>query len=352
MPARPSLRAVATAVGVSPATVSNAYNRPDQLSGALRERIFDVAATIGYAGPDPTASSLRSRRTGAVGVLFAQELAYAFDDPYLSVLLAGVAETVTAAGSNLLLMPVGPHRVSRRYSRSEEVGLLQGVRRAAVDGVVADGVHASHPALRVLSERGVPLVSTTEGVGDGCVLVDDHAAGRALAEHLRSLGHVDVTVLVDSTDDGQPVVDPLPDALLPYARLRLDGFRAGLEPGRATVLSAGANTRSAGRRAARRALAAIPRPTAIAATTDVLALAVLDEMRDQGLRPGTDVSVTGFDDVAPAARAGLTTVRQPVREKGRAMGRMLLDPAPGESREVLTTELVVRSSTGPSHRGE
>ncbi|MDQ4043293.1 MAG: LacI family DNA-binding transcriptional regulator, partial [Actinomycetota bacterium] len=60
---RATLTQVAAELGVSPMTVSNAYNRPDQLSPALRERVFETARRLGYAGPDPVARSLRRQKT-------------------------------------------------------------------------------------------------------------------------------------------------------------------------------------------------------------------------------------------------------------------------------------------------
>jgi DNA-binding LacI/PurR family transcriptional regulator len=88
----------------------------------------------------------------------------------------------------------------------------------------------------------------------------------------------------------------------------------------------------------------------VVADSDVLAGGVLDVLIARGLRPGRDISVTGFDDAPTAAPAGLTTTRQPIRDKGRLMGRMLLDPSFTERRVVLPTELVVRTSTGPAPR--
>jgi len=73
----------------------------------------------------------------------------------------------------------------------------------------------------------------------------------------------------------------------------------------------------------------------------------MQAVRRRGLAPGHDISVTGFDDIPAADAAGLTTVRQPIREKGRMLGRMLLDPTYTDERVVLPTELVIRSSTGP-----
>lgn len=64
--------------------------------------------------------------------------------------------------------------------------------------------------------------------------------------------------------------------------------------------------------------------------------------------PGRDISVAGFDDVPEAAFLGLTTVRQPIAEKGRLAGRLALDPRYAPRRITLPIELVVRSSTGPA----
>lgn len=69
---RVTISDVAAALGVAVSTVSNAYNRPDQLSAQLRERILATAVELGYPGPDPVARGLRRQRAGAAGVLFAE----------------------------------------------------------------------------------------------------------------------------------------------------------------------------------------------------------------------------------------------------------------------------------------
>src|SRR3954449_4266452 len=87
-----TLTTVAKAVGVSPTTVSNAYNRPHKLSPALRERILRAAHDLGYPGPDPAARSLRRGRAGSVGLLFGEALTYVFQDPGAVEFLHGLAE--------------------------------------------------------------------------------------------------------------------------------------------------------------------------------------------------------------------------------------------------------------------
>jgi DNA-binding LacI/PurR family transcriptional regulator len=77
---RAGVVAVARAVGVSPSTVSNAFNRPERLSAELRERVLRAAAELGYARPDPAGRTLRRGRTGALAVVLGRRLAYAFED--------------------------------------------------------------------------------------------------------------------------------------------------------------------------------------------------------------------------------------------------------------------------------
>src|ERR1700742_2448613 len=106
---RLTLDSVAAAAGVSRMTVSNAYNRPDQLAAATREHVLETARRLGYAGPDPAAASLRLGRTGTVGVVLTERLPYAFADPGLIQILHGIATELSEAGNALLLVPAyGP----------------------------------------------------------------------------------------------------------------------------------------------------------------------------------------------------------------------------------------------------
>lgn len=87
-----TLASLAAKLGVSRTTVSNAYNRPEQLSAELRQRILDTAEKMGYPGPDPMARSLRTRHAGSIGVLLTDHLSYAFEDMASVDFLAGMAE--------------------------------------------------------------------------------------------------------------------------------------------------------------------------------------------------------------------------------------------------------------------
>src|SRR3712207_8440565 len=101
---RVTLMTVAEAVGVSPTTVSNAYNRPHKLSPALREKILAAARELGYPGPDPAARSLRRGRTGSIGLLFGEALTYVFADPGAMDFLRGLAEGTAKHNTSLQLI--------------------------------------------------------------------------------------------------------------------------------------------------------------------------------------------------------------------------------------------------------
>lgn len=346
----PTLRDVAAAVGVSRSTVSNAYSRPDQLSAGLRERIMEAAAQLGYPGPDPTARSLRRGVVGAIGVLFTSQLSYAFTDPFAVRFLAGVAGTAERHGTSLLLVPLpeAPDQVRRA------------VENAAVDGFCVYCVGDEDWALDLIRARGLPFVSTAprpDAGDDRYVGIDERAAARAAAEHVAALGHRRVALLGHGVlPDAAPgplrlaTVDDVPH---PTTRGRLAGFAdalaaVGVDWADLTVLNATGIDRAAGAAAVTGLFDGDDPPTAVLACSDLLALGVLDAL---GPRAAT-VSVTGFDDVADAATAGLTTVRQPAEEKGRLAGALLLEPpaTPAEGHVLLPTRLVVRDSTRPAPR--
>jgi DNA-binding LacI/PurR family transcriptional regulator len=102
--------AVARAAGVSPSTVSNAFNRPERLTPALRERVLRVAAELGYGGPDPAARILRRGRAGAIAVILGRLIADALGDPATTLFLTGVSDATDPQQLGLVLVPEMPYR--------------------------------------------------------------------------------------------------------------------------------------------------------------------------------------------------------------------------------------------------
>lgn len=344
---RVTLQTVAAAAGVSRSTVSNAYNRPDQLSSEVRQRVLGTARRLGYAGPDAAARSLRSGRAGALGVLFTETLSYALSDPYGVEFLRGLASVAEVHATGLLLVPL---------DEVDSEAACTATRQAVADGFCLECVDESNPVVDVILSRGLPLVTTTAPVERDVAFVgiDERAAARSAAEHLSRLGHRRVTVIVDGrppfgAQGFLPLQRAVDEAVDRNAKLRLLGFCDGLPGAEIDVAAARRNSREDGWQAAAAILDQRDRPTAILTISDVLALGVLDAVSQRGLAPGRDVSLVGFDDIPAASDARLTTVRQPVYEKGRLAGLILLDPDAVPDRQVsLPTELVVRASTGPA----
>ncbi len=349
--ARPvGLKDVARAVGVSHVSVWNALNRPGEVSDALRLKVLAAAAELGYRGPQAVGRALRTGRAGAVGLYSPDPLAYLFEDPAAAEFMAGFAEVLQARASALLVLPSGGAGPTAAEA-------------AAVDGfVVYSAPRGDSVAGRILS-RGLPTVFVdADGEGAVRIGIDDRAAAGLAAEHVVALGHRRIAVLALEPAVGHPS-GPVDAATLeagPFdvTRHRWLGVRdvldkAGLVPaGMASVLS---NSEAEAREEAVRLLSARPRPTAILAMSDRLAIGAAQAAAGLGLSVPADVSVTGFDDIAAAAFAvpgGLTTVRQPLRDKGARAGAALLDEdgAPrtaGPARIVLPATLVVRGSTAP-----
>ncbi|MER5268557.1 LacI family DNA-binding transcriptional regulator [Actinosynnema sp. NPDC002837] len=346
-PRKPTLDTVAGVVGVSRATVSNAYNRPDQLSAALRERILETAASIGYAGPDPVARSLATRHSAAVGFMLGQGLSASFADAALSIVLDGLASTVDGHDHCLVLMP----------GRDKGGPRPETVTRAQADVVVAYSLPDDAPALAAVRARGLPLVVIDQPVlpDTARVEVDDFGGARLAASSLWEAGHRRfgvVTFALHPDGHSGPVTPArLASTSFRVTRDRLHGY-LDVTGADTPVWECTRSNRELGRAGARALLSTSPRPTALLCASDELAFGALQAVRDLGLRVPADVSVVGFDDVPAAEHADppLTTVRQPLADKGRHAGELalrLLDGGrPGEPTR-LPVSLVPRDSTAP-----
>ncbi|WP_219419961.1 LacI family DNA-binding transcriptional regulator [Pseudonocardia nigra] len=344
-----TLASLAAELGVSRTTVSNAYNRPDQLSAPLRARVLEAARRLGYPGPDPVARSLRTRKAGAVGLLLTEALSYAFRDPAATGFLEGLALACEQAGQGLLLVPVSPEHAD-----------VTAVHQAGVDGFVVYSVSEDDPHFLAVLQRPVPTVVCDQPVGvEGVdrVGVDDRAGMLALTRHVTGLGHRRIGVLcmriAAGRNDGPVAVEREVAATYPVQRNRLAGIRDGLAEVGVDWADVPVHERfehsvEAGQDAAAALLAAHPRLTAIVCTSDILALGALRHAAERGLSVPGQLTVTGFDGVPEAERAGLTTVRQPVLEKGRVAGELLLERGDrNRPRQVtLPTELVKGATSG------
>jgi DNA-binding LacI/PurR family transcriptional regulator len=358
--ARPlTLQLLAQDLGVSRATVSNAYNHPDQLSAALRVRILERAAELGFPGPNPLARGLRRQRVGAVGILFGEPLSYAFADPAAVVTLDGLAQALETDRIALLLVASGDPPTGGGRSGLD----ARMVTDAAVDGWVIYSIEQGHPFVTAALARHGPVVILDQPslAGTPRVEVDSVQGTRLATTHLLGLGHRELVVLsLPFKGDGRSGLADLrrqAGATFELTRRRLAGVRSavtssGVPDAHVTVVECTRNDPGSAAATLTPFLegSSDERPTAVVAMSDQLAFGAIGAARACGLAVPDDLSVVGFDDVAAAAVSDppLTTVRQPLQERGRIAGELILDLLHGRPVADETTfpvELVVRATT-------
>ena len=324
---------VAKAARVSNATVSFAFNKPQEISEATVKRVMAVARRLGYT-PHPTARSLSTKKSGSIGFLIPQSVEVVFANPFVSDLIRGVGEICEQHDLTMLLVP--PLNGS----------LESAIGRAAVDGFISLGLNTGDRSLDTFRRLGLPciLVDADPQPGIATINIDDFGGAAAAAAHLLELGHRRIAVvgLGEPRDRGESGIG---------AR-RLAGYRqtiraAGGAPPR--VVPAGV-TFASGQAAFRQLWRAKHHPTAVLAMSDMAAIGLMATAREHGVLLPEELSVVGYDDIPMASwvTPTLTTVRQPIAEKGRQAARLLVAQLGGKhvrSPQPLATELVIREST-------
>ena len=346
---RGTLASIAAELGVSRTTVSNAYNRPSQLSEELRTKILHTAEKMGYPGPDPTARSLRTQRAGAVGVLLTEELTYAFDDQASLEFMSGVSQACAEMGVSMLLIPAGVQPDGKDATAL--------VNQAVVDGFIIYSVADEDPYLEAAINRGRPIVICDQPAGkEGIrfVGIDDREAIKPVVRRLVDAGHRNIGVLcirLDQEPNNGPVsAERLAGARMNVQRDRVNGAlevleAAGIDRAGVPIVERHINDSGTTVDAARELIENNPQLTAVVCTTDSMALGLLRYAKSAGLDVPGDISVTGFDGIPQAEAAGLVTVRQPSRTKGRLSGEHLAE-------EIRATRAAAKSRKSATHRGE
>ncbi|MEV0084054.1 LacI family DNA-binding transcriptional regulator [Saccharopolyspora sp. NPDC050642] len=333
-PRRPAtLRAIAEAVGSHSSTVSRVLNGTAQerraaASPELAERIRQIAEELDYR-PNPHAASLRTRRSGLIGVLV----------PRLSdLVLAMVYEGIHAAAADVGLSTfvTNTDDLAQRQRNAAEVMLAR-----RVDGMIFGDAHLDSAFLTEFADRGVPFVLVNRWSGSfPAATCDDYLGGRLVAEHFLDRGFERAAVLA-----GPKFASTARDRTAGFVdRYREEGIEV---PGN-RIVQAGLDVEE-GHQGADELLAHGPAPDAIFAVNDFAAIGAIGALRDHGIRAGEDLAVAGYHDTPLAAELPipLTSVRTPVKQMGKAAVDMLAQAMAGETPESvrLPPTLVIRAST-------
>ncbi|HZN20903.1 MAG TPA: LacI family DNA-binding transcriptional regulator [Micromonosporaceae bacterium] len=318
---------VAGRAGVSIATVSRALRGSRQVAPATRQRVEAVAAELRFR-PSRLGRSLAEGQHAANGIVFPD-----LSGPYYAEVVLGYEEVAAELGRSVLILATHdrPDPVAKVLDLAGRVDGMAILGRTVDDGVVAR-----------IADSGLPLVLLARPPVHPAdtITTDNDGSARELVQHLLGHGYRRFAFV------GSP--DESPDVTGRYNAFRDCLQAAGLVPPQPVE---SAFNVAAGYAAARDTLTdRQQRPDALVCANDEIALGALEAAAEAGLAVPGDVAVTGWDDVMAARYAGLTTVRQPMRELGATAATWLQERITGSRvpvrRQVLRTQLVTRSSCG------
>jgi len=339
---RLSLEDIAKKAGVSRSTVSRVINKEPYVSEKTRARVMEIIEQVSFR-PNPAARMLVTQRTQIIGVVVPQVSNVIFaDNSYFPMLLQGASSAINEHDHSMLLW-------LQQNGESREHFAQRIAQNRWMDGVVLCSIIESDPIIRAVTEIGLPFITVERPVGfssqvieqSSYVSVDNVHSAMMAVEHLIRLGRRRIAHITGhlTITDGQD---------------RLQGYRLALQradmPVDENLIFPGYFTREYGYIGMKALLK--HKPDAVFAAGDTTAQGALQAIQEAGLRVPDDIALVGFDDLDVATQTvpKLTTIRQPVQQKGSVAASLLIDMVDGQAngpqRVLLPTELVIRQSCG------
>jgi LacI family transcriptional regulator len=333
----PTVGDVATAAGVSTATVSRVLNKPESVREPLRARVLKAVSKLGYV-PDAGARALKLQRSGTVGAIFPT-----VDNAIFAKAIEALQRRLTDAGLQLLIATSG-------YEVAAETTQAMNLVMRGADALALCGVSQSPQLIQFLRQRELPTVHAMiypPPQGFVCVGFDNaRAIGQAVG-YMLDLGHRRIAMLAGVTRDND------------RAAARVDGVRLALAKVGLCLPSQYLVERkyalADAREGFRVLMTAVPKPTAILCGNDVLAVGALLEAKSMKIDVPNALSIIGFDDleISRHIQPALTTLHVPTQEMWQSVAdRMIaaIKKLPIQTATEVKVELVVRESTGPVPR--
>jgi LacI family transcriptional regulator len=330
-----TIRDVAQRAGVSTMTVSRVLNSTGYVSQPTRQRVETAIATLGYV-PNTLARSLRSKRTKTLALVLTD-----ITNPFFTTLARGVEDVASDHGFTVIFC-----NTDESIDAQEEY--LTVLVQKQVDGVLLVPASDAPAPIHFLQQQGIAVVVVDRqvpGLAVDLVRGESTQAAYELTTQLLKLGHQQIAMLAGPVD-------------VSTARDRVDGYRrayaaAGQRVPESLIFQ-DAYTVAGGERMARLALAVTPRPTALFAANNFIAIGAYHVLREHGLSVPTDLSLVAFDDLphSLAWEPFLTVATQPADLIGRKATELLLArlcaEAPAPPQEiVLPTRVIIRRSCAP-----
>jgi len=337
-----TIDAVASRAKVSSMTVSRVVNGQGKVREATRERVLRAVRELGYT-PNLAARSLAAARGTRIALIYTNPSA-----AYLRELLVGALHGAARAAAQLVVDTWdGFDEEARRKA-------ARALAASVAGAILPPPLCESKTVLAELAEAGVPVVAIASGRGShdiSHVRIDDFRASMEITRHLIAAGHTRIGCI-----KGHPNQRA--------SARRFEGFKAALlEAGISfdpALVQTGHFTYRSGLKAAEKLLALRRPPTAIFASNDDMAAAVVSVAHRRGLDVPRDLSVVGFDDTSAATTVWpeLTTIRQPVASMADSAIDILLRNIQRKERgtkwvidHVVAHQLIKRDSVAPPSSG-
>jgi LacI family transcriptional regulator len=328
----PTIQDVAKRAGVAPITVSRVVNNSGYVSEETRARVEAAVTELGYV-PNRLARGLRSKQTHTLGLVLTD-----ITNPFWTTVARGVEDTAEAEGVSVILC-------NTDESEAKQEAYLQVLLQKQVDGFVLAPARSDARAIAMIHRQNVPVVVIDRRVPVEVDTVQGDSEGGAhqLTQHLLALGHRHIAML-----SGPQTVSTAEDRVAGYHRALAD---AGL-PVDAAYIFRREFTQAAGAEMTRHAMTLSPRPTALFAANNFIAVGAFKALRKMALRVPDDISLVALDDLPQAwiIDPFLTVATQPAYEMGQRATQILLQRLSHTAPEsyqhiVLPTTLIVRQSS-------
>lgn len=324
---------VAKRAGVAPITVSRVINDSGYVSDQVREKVNAAIEELGYV-PNILARSLKSKRTNTLALVFTD-----ITNPFFTLLARGVEDTSSDANFNVIFC-------NTDESQEKEDNYIQLLLQKQVDGILLVPASSNSKSIAVIQEQKTPLVILDRRVSSDqvdTVRGDSEGGAYQLTKHLIDLGHKRIAML-----SGPHCVSTAVDRYLGYKRAMEEN---GL--GDYIQYYFGSFSPDGGRELTRKVLSEDPKPTAIFAGNNLIAIGVLSVLRNAGIKVPDDIALVSFDDIPENLTLFpfLTVVTQPSYEMGKRATELLIsrikkDSEPKNQEIIFPVEFFERASSG------
>lgn len=298
---------VAKKAGVASITVSRVINNSGYVSDKVREKVNTAITELGYV-PNVLARSLKSKRTNTLALVFTD-----ITNPFFNILARGVEDTASDSGFNVIFC-------NTDESQEKEDNYIQLLLQKQVDGILLVPAASNTKSIELIQEQKTPLVILDRRVPRKNVDIvrgDSEGGAYKLTKYLINLGHRRIAAL-----SGPKVVSTADDRVQGYKRAMHDnGLHEYIE------CNYGFFTQNCGNTQTRKLFSIEPKPTAIFAANNLIAIGALTALRDMNLKVPDDVSVVSFDDIPENLNIFpfLTVVTQPPYEMGKKATEILIE---------------------------